>query len=72
MKAAETAKLLIMLVILLQLLWYSGWFPAHLTSWFQLASLMLLAGVLFVLRKKRRKPRKKAATKKAADVAGKE
>lgn len=63
MKAANTAKLLIQLVILVQLLWYSGWLPAHVTTWFQLASLLLLALTLFVLRKKRRKAKKKRLVK---------
>ncbi len=69
MKAANTAKLLIQLVILLQLLWYSGWLPAHVTLWFQLASLLLLALTLFVLRKKRRKAKKKPAVRLPVDEA---
>gem|GEM_PF-3637522 len=72
LKAANTAKLLVQLVILIQLLWYSGWLPANVTTWFQLASLVLLAAVLFVLRKKRKKPRKKPAVKEKMEEAANE
>ncbi|WP_134686607.1 LPXTG cell wall anchor domain-containing protein [Brevibacillus migulae] len=72
MKAANTAKLIVQLAILIQLLWYSGWLPAEVTTWFQLITLVLLGAVLFVLRKKRKKPRKKPAVKEKIEEAANE
>lgn len=54
-----TAFILILLAIIAQLLWMSGWVIESLIQPFQLMSLGLMLITLFVLRKKKRKVKKR-------------